>query len=303
MEKKILILASNSFIAKNIIKYFSNKKYLLVCLNRNDIDFKDENLLKDKIKEINPEVVINCCAVVGSSFKNNKINNFDILNENILLNKNILNSCSDDNIKQIIMFSSYRVFGDNIHENYDENDIQKNEILTNIGYLSSKKILDLQIKLFVEKTKKNVICLILTNIFGDYDDFTINSRIIPSLIMKSMISRNENNDIIIDSNKDVLINLVYVNDISKIIERCIHNTDIQGNLLVFNKNGIYNLEKIINIINNYIENKNKIIFNNENLKKTNIMKPKLNKFEKYFCDFEFTEIEKSLKTTIDNINQ
>ena len=127
--------------------------------------------------------------------------------------------------------------------------------------------------------------------------------IIPSLIMKSMISRNENNDIIIDSNKDVLINLVYVNDISKIIERCIHNTDIQGNLLVFNKNGIYNLEKIINIINNYIENKNKIIFNNENLKKTNIMKPKLNKFEKYFCDFEFTEIEKSLKTTIDNINQ
>jgi dTDP-4-dehydrorhamnose reductase len=118
MEKKILILASTSFIGKNIKKKFE-KKYTIFCIDRKDVDFKNEELLKNAIKEIDPEIVINCCGIVGSSVKNKNIHDYYILNENIILNANILNSCKNLNIKKIIVFSSYRLFGDKIHDNYD----------------------------------------------------------------------------------------------------------------------------------------------------------------------------------------
>ena len=303
MEKKILILASTSFIGQNIKKYFEKKNYDIHILNKRNVNFINKDLLHENIKNINPEIVINCCGIVGSSIKNKSFNDFDILNENIILNTNVLESCKNLNIKKIILMSSYRVFGDNIHENYDENSIQKGSIEYNIGYLTSKKILDIQIKLFMNEYKIDVVCLLLTNIYGSNDDFSINSRIVPSLITKIKMAHEMNNNIIIESNKNVLVNLVFVEDVSKIIERIIFDgncNNIKGNIIVFNKKGIVNLENLVNTISKIINFKNSITFINESEIKDNIMKPNLDKFINFFPDFEFTEIEKSLEITIEN---
>lgn len=303
MEKKILILASTSFIGQNIKKYFEKKNYDIHILNKRNVNFMNKDLLHENIKNINPEIVINCCGIVGSSIKNKSFNDFDILNENIILNTNVLESCKNLSIKKIILMSSYRVFGDNIHENYDENSIQKGSIEYNIGYLTSKKILDIQIKLFMNEYKIDVVCLLLTNIYGSNDDFSINSRIVPSLITKIKIAHEMNNNIIIESNKNVLVNLVFVEDVSKIIERIIFDgncNNIKGNIIVFNKKGIVNLENLVNTISKIINFKNSIKFINESEIKDNIMKPNLDKFINFFPDFEFTEIEKSLEITIEN---
>jgi nucleoside-diphosphate-sugar epimerase len=303
MEKKILILASTSFIGKNIKKNLE-KNYNIFSLSRKDIDFKNEKLLRKAIEEINPEIVINCCGIVGSSIKNKNFNDFDILNENIILNTNILNSCKFLNIKKIILFSSYRLFGDDIHENYDENDIEKSSIKYNIGYLTSKKVLDSQIKLFTKEYNIDIICLLMTNIFGCYDDFSINGRIVPSIISKIKKNYIENTDIVINCSKNVLVNLVFVDDISRIIEKCILEEQIKGNIIVFNKNGTITLEHLTKKIAYLFDYKHNIIFNNNDIiTETNIMKPNLSKFDYYFNNFEFTELDKSLKITIDFVNQ
>jgi nucleoside-diphosphate-sugar epimerase len=302
MEKKILILASTSFIGKNIKKYFEKKFTNIYYLNREKVDFKNQLLLESYIKDIDPEIVVNCCGIVGSSVKNNQFSNFDILNENIILNTNILNSCKNKNIKKIILFSSYRLFGDDIHENYNEENIEYSKIDYNIGYLTSKKILDTQIKLFMNDYKINIVCLLLTNIFGDFDDFTINSRIVPSIINKINKAKIENKDTIINSNKNILVNLIFVEDISKIVEKCIFIENIIGNVIVFNKNGIYTLEMLTNLVSKLLNcNKNILFEKSDLLIKNNIMKPDLNKFNHFFENFVFTDIEKGLKMTIDNL--
>lgn len=301
MEKKILILASTSFIGKNIKKYLE-KKYIIHCIDRKDVDFKNHELLKKAITEIDPEIVINCCGIVGSSIKNKNLHDYDILNENIILNANILNSCKNLNIKKIIVFSSYRLFGDNIHQNYDENDVQKSDINCNIGYLTSKKVLDSQIKLFMNEHKIDVICLLMTNVFGCYDDFSINGRIVPSMIANIKQHTDDNSDMIVHSNKNTLVNLVFVDDISKIVEICILTENIRGNVIVFNKNGIISLDNLTNKIANLFNYKKKILFTNGTmLNEINIMKPNLNIFNTFFKYFEFTELEKGLKITTDFI--
>jgi len=302
MEKKILILASTSFIGKNIKKYLE-KNYTIFCIDRKDVDFKNEELLQIEIKKINPEIVINCCGIVGSSVKNKNLKDYDILNENIILNANILNSCKNLNIKKIIVFSSYRLFGDDIHENYDENDIQMCNIKYNVGYLTSKKVLDAQIKLFMNEYKIEIICLLMTNIFGCYDDFSINGRIVPSMIANIKQHLDSNSDMIVNSNKNTLVNLVFVDDISKIIELCILTENIKGTVIVFNKDGIITLDDLTNKIANLFNYKNNILFKNDSiLNKNNIMNPNLNVFNDYFKEFKFTEIDKGLKITTDFVN-
>jgi len=301
MENKILILATTSFIGINIKKYLE-KKYNVFSLHRQLVDFKDHKLLEEKIKNINPNIIINCCGIVGSSIKNDKLNDFDLLNENIILNTNILNACKNLDIKQLIMFSSYRLFGDDIHENYNENDIQISCIKYNKGYLTAKKILHTQIELFMKEYKMNIVCLIMTNIFGCYDDFSINSRIVPSMITNIKKHMNENTDMTIFSNKNTIVNLVFVEDISKIIELCILSENVQGNILIFNKEGTITLENLTIEISKILNYQNKITFINDSPICNNIMKPNLSKFYTLFENFQFTDLKTSLQTTIDFIN-
>jgi nucleoside-diphosphate-sugar epimerase len=302
MEKKILILASTSFIGKNIKKYLE-KNHTIFCIDRKDVDFKNEELLKSAIKQIDPEIVINCCGIVGSSVKNKNIHDYDILNENIILNANILNSCKNLNIKKIIVFSSYRLFGDDIHSSYDENDVQKSDINYNIGYLTSKKVLDSQVKLFMKEYNIDVVCLIMTNIFGCYDDFSVNGRIVPSMIANIKEHIINQSDMVIPSNKNTLVNLVFVDDISKLVELCILKENIRGNIIIFNKDGIITLDNLTNKIANLFNFKNKILFKNDHiLTESNIMNPNLQVFNNFFTDFKFTELEKGLKVTTDFFN-
>jgi nucleoside-diphosphate-sugar epimerase len=300
MEKKILILASTSFIGRNIKKYFEKKYNMIWCIDRKDVDFKNETLLKKAIREIDPEVVINCCGIVGSSLKNKTYNDYDILNENIILNTNILNSCKNLNIKKIIFFSSYRLFGDNIRDNYDETDIQTSTFNYNIGYLMSKKVLDTQIKLFMNAYKIDIVCLLLTNIYGCFDDFSINGRIVPSMIANIKKNIENETDMLVNSSKDTFVNLIFVDDISKIVEISILKENIKGNVIVFNKNGTITLGDLTNKISKLLNYKKQILFKEDiKLMESSIMKPNLSIFNEFYKNFQFTELEIGLQTTID----
>ena len=202
------------------------------------------------------------------------------------------------------MFSSYRLFGDDIHENYYENNIQISSIKYNKGYLTAKKILDTQIELFMKEYKINIVCLIMTNIFGCYDDFSINSRIVPSMITNIKKHIDENTDITISSNKNIFVNLVFVEDISRIIELCILSENVQGNILIFNKQGTITLENLTIQISKILNYQKKITFINDvaSHNNNNIMKPNLSKFYTLFEDFKFTDLKTSLEKTIDFIN-
>jgi nucleoside-diphosphate-sugar epimerase len=80
---------------------------------------------------------------------------------------NVLNCCKKYNVSKLIHFSTYRAFGNDICEKYNESNFHScYNISNNKGYLFSKKVLDLQIQLFKQNSSTEIICLILPNIFG-----------------------------------------------------------------------------------------------------------------------------------------
>jgi len=307
---KILILGSNGFFGKSIKNLFKNEKYDFFYLERKDVDFLEKNQLNNKFQEIMPDIVIHCCGIIGSSESNKEVDQLYILNTNIILNVNIFECCNNTkSVKKLILFSTYRCFPQNIHEFYNEDSLSFINLLVdqqNNGYLISKKIMHIQMEV-LKKTNPSmqIICLIIPNIFGYYDHFTKNGRIVPSIISKINEEKQEKQkekeeNIYIHSHHKTQVNIIYMNDIIKLLSICVERNDIHGNIIVFDYKSIVTLEELANKIKILLNSNKTIIFDShKSLEQSNIMKPDTSKFNKLFSDFTFSKIDDSLKETID----
>lgn len=321
MNKKILILGCNGFFGKTLKNLLLPENPDLLFIERKDVNLLEKQHLNNYLKIHKPEIVINCCGIIGSSELNKENDQLSILNDNLILNINILDCCRENNIYKLFLFSTYRLINtctststtklnESVTVNtYNESDIHKYFSFhpegKNIGYLLSKQIMDMQIKLLNQKSNTIVVCLILPNVFGKYDNFCPNGRIIPSLLYKFKNALQNNENININCSGKIQINLVYINDIFRIIQKSIESdTDtISGNILVFNLNGTLNLDELtqnIKLLTNY---KHEIIFKNDNnssisMNDSQMLIPNISKFESLFPGFIFSDIKSSLLETI-----
>ena len=311
MVKKILILGSNGFIGQNIKNLFTNKvsnsienKYFIYSSTRNDVDVLEKERLDDFFNKIKPDIVINCSGMVGSSIYNSEMNDYEIFSKNMSMQMNILDCCEKYKVQKMIFLSTYRIFGENIHEKYNETSIHSHyDLNTNSGYLLSKKMLHLQLDLFF-KHNPNIkyVCLLLPNVFGKHDSFIANGRIVPAIIRKMEDAKKKNMDLIIHSNANNQVNLIYVEDLFPIIEKCLENESIKGNIIVFNEEGTWTLEKLVDNLKKAMCFEKEVVFTeneNSNTKSnSNIMTPDISKFNNFFKDYQFSNLENSIKATL-----
>lgn len=297
---KLVITGINGFIGKNLVNYYKNKSYDLYPLDHSHLDLLDYDQIVKIFSNINPDIVINCACIICKHNNKNTSNEIDVLHNNIQMINNLLKASSNFNVKKIIFFSTYRVFGNNIHSNYSENDIHSTSLDDfNIGYLFSKRVLDIQIKLYQKYTTMHITNIILTNVFGQCDQFTVDSKIIPSIIKKMHNCKLNNLDLHIDANSQTIFNLVYIDDVVKFVDIIISNNQIKNNIFFFNSTGIYTLEQITGIISKSMKFDNSVYYSDANNQiSSNIMKPDLNKFKLFFPNFTFTDIDSSLNYTV-----
>lgn len=307
INKKIIILGRSGFLGSNLYFYFTKytTHFIFSCEKKN-VNILKEKELNDYIESIQPDIIINCCGLIGSSEINKYAEEYDIFHNNIILNMNIFNCCKKYNIPTLITFSTYRLFGDNITEKYNETDIHSNyNIKNNAGYLLSKKVLDLQIQLLKTNNSSNIICFILPNIFGNYDTFIPNGKIVSALITKVFCAKQQNIDLYLDTNSNNKVNLIYAEDVFNIINQYIHLNDnpiknTKINILVFNKSGTVTLKQLAEYIKSHIQFNNEIIFSKNEKVNDSIMNPDISLFESIFKNYKFYDIEQTLKETIDH---
>jgi len=305
-NKKILILGSNGFIGKNLKqnlkKIYNNENYDCIYVSRTVADIKNHDELERVMLKERPNIIIHACGLVGSSLLNKEKNEYDTFNENILITSNILDCANQFKVDKLILFSTYRMFGDDIRENYDETDIGMNKethIKNNFGYLLSKKMQNIQMELFMKsQNQTKVVCLIMPNIFGENDCFIPNGRIVPSIFYKILNAKEKGENILIDGSPKNQVNLIYVGDIIKMVETFIEQKREEhiGNVIIFNKSGTLEVGELANKIAKIVGYNNSIYFNETTkYNSTNIMKPNLAKMNQVFPGVEFSEIDDLLK--------
>ena len=208
MKLSILIIGKNSFLSRNLFKFFKKKNTV------KKIGFKEFLKLK-KIKLLKYDVVINC-AINRLYFKQNYKEKNDI---DLACGKKL----SDLNPK-LIIFSTGKVYGpgSNLKENSKKKPIDnygKNKLIT------EKKI---------QKIKKELLIFRLSNIVGRKNAYI--SRKVTNLFFDD-VRKNLKKNLIIIPKKNYFKDFVLVDDFLKIIYFSIKK----------NINGIYNLSTNIKI--------------------------------------------------------
>jgi nucleoside-diphosphate-sugar epimerase len=274
--EKVLILGSRGFFGKNFISKFNSQVFY-----NDNLNLENYNELFSCVDSIKPTVIINCAGVVGSSIGN--IDDVEIFERNNKILHNVFSVCSKFKTK-LVVFSTYRVFGD--VEQYSESDVHLSEMKNNSGYLLSKKVLDYYIKVYSKQIK--ILCLFLTNAYGEYDLFGEQSRIIPASIFKIY---NYNN-VFVDCNEKTQVNLLYIDDMLKIVENFLTN-NVYCNKIVFNTKNTITIKNLHELIMDKMNRSIDIKYNNSK-QIVSANSPKNTNFE-----FDYTDMEYGLSKTID----
>ena len=166
--KKILLFGASGFIGSEINKILTSPKFKLISVvNINNKKFPKKffkNLIKINITNPIKEKIKNIDTVVHAATPNDIVSkNFKKgINLSLIGTKNILDFCLKNNVKNLIFFSTFQVYGTNLTGNITE----KSKINLNNFYSLNHYFGEELCRLFSKLYKLNIIILRPSNVYG-----------------------------------------------------------------------------------------------------------------------------------------
>ncbi|PIU74446.1 epimerase [Candidatus Roizmanbacteria bacterium CG06_land_8_20_14_3_00_34_14] len=205
-DKIVAVTGGSGFIGSHFVEELANAGSKVKCLYSNNnsnlkylknirkkIEFIEIDLLNQKellnvCKNVN--TLINCAAKDGNSEYKIK-NAATILDTNIRIVSNILNTSLKNNIINTVLVSSAEIYPLTSVSPIKESDdyTTKFDNLEN-GYVLSKRYSEIMGKMYSKQYKINIFFPRPTNTYGERDKFDNNNRVIPMLI-KKIINKEE----------------------------------------------------------------------------------------------------------------
>jgi len=207
---KILVIGSNSFLAKEIKDYFYDKNFLYV--SRKDLDLENKQLVDSFFYKNYYDVVINTSAVGG---KREITDDFNVLNSNLTMFNNLLNNRKKFN--KLFLFCSGAAFDRSL----DIFDLKEEEI-----FLKNPKDYYGLSKNIISREALKHENIYTFRIFGCFGKHELETRFI-----KSSLNRLKNNqDILIE--KDKYMDYISSADLCKVLDYYIKNDSLKKDINV-----------------------------------------------------------------------
>ena len=232
---RILVTGASGLVGNAIREESKSTKYEWIFLNSSMCDLRNYENTKLYFEEKSPDYVVHLAANVGGLFKNLE-NNVTMYEDNMMINFNVLRSCHENGIKNCISLLSTCIFPNNTTYPIDETMLHKGPPHeSNEGYSYAKRLLDVHCKLYNNKYGYNFKCIIPTNLYGKYDNYSLtDGHVVPALIHKCYLESNSNKVnkwINVWGTGTPLRQFLYVNDLAKILIASIKSITWQTSLL------------------------------------------------------------------------
>jgi GDP-L-fucose synthase len=293
MENKILVTGGYGLVGTE----FAEKKY--VKPTSIDVDFRITSEVNTLIGLNNFDGIIHCAAKVGGVGSNMKYKG-EFFYDNIMMNTNIIESSRLFGIKKLVTFLSTCVFPDNVDYPLTEKKIHLGPPHTsNDAYAYAKRMADVQIRAYNEQYGLNYKSVIPTNIYGPNDNYDIvNGHVIPSLIHKCYLSRENKTDFTIWGTGKPLREFIFSRDVAKLTEWVLHNYE-ENEPIILSTSEEISIKDVVDIIVELMNFKGEVKW--DSLKPDGqFRKPSDNsKIKNYLPDFKFTPLYEGLKETIE----
>ena len=184
--KKLLITGSNGMVGRNVKEHPKAKDYHLLTPSSAELNLLDKRAVDSYIKAQKPDIVVHCAGLVGGIIAN--MNNLDkFLTQNALMALNLINSCRESNIKNLLNITSSCIYPRNAPNPLKESSLLSGAFEpTNEGYALAK-VLSLKLCEYISGADSSYRykTLIPCNLYGKYDKFdTQNAHLIPAVIVR-----------------------------------------------------------------------------------------------------------------------
>ncbi|MDA9706068.1 GDP-L-fucose synthase [Acidimicrobiaceae bacterium] len=198
----------------------SNKVESLFYPTRKEVNLFNLENVKNYIKDIGPDVIVNAAAKVGGIYANNTYRT-DFILENLKININIFEACIPYPDIKIINLGSSCIYPLNAENPIQEKSFMTGELEPTNSPYATAKITAIEMGLSMKiQYGHQVINLMPTNLYGPNDNFSdMNSHVIPALIHRMHKAKLDNSSSFsIWGTGSPLREFLFVDDLSNAIE-------------------------------------------------------------------------------------
>jgi GDP-L-fucose synthase len=293
MENRILVTGGYGLVGSEF------NKPNFIPLSSSEVDLRNKFEVDTMLKTISFDGVIHCAAKVGGVGGNMNYKG-EFFYDNIMMNTNIIESARVHGITKLVAFLSTCVFPDKTEYPLTESKIHLGPPhFSNDAYAYAKRMTDIQIRAYKEQYGLNYKSVIPTNIYGPNDNYdTKNGHVIPSLIHKCYLARENKTDFEIWGSGKPLREFIFSRDVAKLTEWVLDNYE-ENEPIILSTSDEISIKGVVDIIVELMNYKGKVVWDKEK-PEGQFRKPSDNsKIKKYLPDFKFTPLYDGLKETIE----
>jgi len=297
--KNILITGGSGMVGHALKSIISSSTDRYHFISSKDYDLTNIEQTKQMFETIKPDYVIHLAAYVGGLFRNME-QKIDMFEKNLIINYNIVKYSHEYGVKKLVACLSTCIFPDKVVYPITEGQLHNGAPHnSNNSYAYAKRMLEFHISLYRNQYNDNFMCIIPTNIYGEYDNFNLkDAHVIPALIHQCYLAVQNNNNFIVKGTGIPLRQFIYSKDLANIIIKLLYSNKQINNLIISVSNEISIKEIAIKIAKQL--NYNKPIQFDETYEDGQFKKTVSNSLLiDTFNDITFTELDIGLKNTIE----
>lgn len=305
-EKKVLVCGGDGFIGSHLTLSLLNSGAIVSVVGQkrkcklekhSKLNYISKNLLDvNNCKKIvkNIDYVFQLAGTAGGIDFNNK-HHASLFSTNSLINLNMLKAATNSSVKRFLFASSVVVYPKSSKPLVESEGFKYEPEFTNFGYSWSKRVGELQCKMFAKEFDLKVSIVRLDNTYGPNDNFNPNqSRVIPSLIRKAF---KEKTIVVWGSGKQKR-SFVFVDDVVDGMLIALKKYPKPDPLNIGSGKSV-SIKTLVNVITKLSGKKSKIIFDDSKLEGTPIRVLDIKKAKKIINYEPKWKLKDGLKYTID----
>ena len=191
---KILILGGHGFVGKNVVEILRDSNHQLFPLSRHDgLDLTDYASTKKHFLEVQPDVIINCAAVVGSlNYVTQQAAEIVDLNMRMILN---IYKAAQKSVPEAVLINPVAncAFPGEL-ETYAEDSLWKGKVHQSVlSYGSTRRMMTVMSECYKMQYGFRSINFLVPNMYGQYDSTDPNKAHALNALIGKMVKAKEEN--------------------------------------------------------------------------------------------------------------
>ena len=195
----IYIAGHNGMVGSAIWRNLSAKGYTnLIGASSKELDLRKEQAVRDFIRKIRPDVIIDAAAKVGGILANNNFP-YEFLMENMKIQNNLIDAAHRLGVDKFIFLGSSCIYPKLAPQPLKEEYLLTNSLEPTNEWYALAKITGVKACEALRKQfDKDFVSLMPTNLFGTHDNFDLNSsHVLPAMIRKFHEAKINNNAVVV----------------------------------------------------------------------------------------------------------